>query len=280
VLSHDQVEATLMRKAGYEVRVLPEEGGSWEENPPTLLEFSRRDLRWCQGNMQYLKLLHLPGLLPMSRFQLVWAILMFAGVPAMTLMIALTPLKFFDGEDLSAFPVGLALGVYTAFLSMYLAPKLAGLADILFTKGGVSRYGGAGRFLASAVLEIVFSFLLGAVTTFRITIFMIGLLFGKSVVWNGQARDAHGISWDTALRGLWPPFLFGVVICGALAWLSPAVFLWSLPLTFGYLVAFPFTVLTAAPSFGTALRRLGLCAIPEESSEPGEIGALRQATGG
>ena len=62
VLSHDQVEATLMRRAGYEVRVLPEEVGSWEENPPTMLEFTRRDVRWCQGNMQYFKLLDLPGL--------------------------------------------------------------------------------------------------------------------------------------------------------------------------------------------------------------------------
>ena len=62
VLSHDQVEAVLMRRAGYEVRVLPDEGGSWEENPPTLLEFIRRDLRWCQGNMQYWRFLALPGL--------------------------------------------------------------------------------------------------------------------------------------------------------------------------------------------------------------------------
>ena len=53
ILSHDQIEAVLMRRAGYEVRVLPEEAGGWEENPPTLLEFIRRDLRWCQGNMQY-----------------------------------------------------------------------------------------------------------------------------------------------------------------------------------------------------------------------------------
>jgi membrane glycosyltransferase len=71
ILSHDQVEATLMRRAGYEVRVLPQSrSGSWEENPPTMLEFTRRDLRWCQGNMQYWRLTDLPGLRPMSRFQL------------------------------------------------------------------------------------------------------------------------------------------------------------------------------------------------------------------
>ena len=56
-LNDDQIEAVLMRRASYDVRVLVEEGGSWEENPPHLAEFIRRDLRWCQGNMQYWHLL-------------------------------------------------------------------------------------------------------------------------------------------------------------------------------------------------------------------------------
>jgi membrane glycosyltransferase len=275
VLSHDQVEATLMRRADYEVRVLPEEGGSWEDNPPTIFQFSARDLRWCQGNMQYWRLLDTPGLLFMSRFQLAWAILMFLGVPAMTLMIALVPLKILDGEDLSIFPVGLAIGLYLTFLGMYLSPKLAGLADILLAKGGVARYGGLARFLASAAIEIVFSFLLGAVTTFRITLFMIGLLFGRSVIWNGQARDAHGVSWSDAALGLWPASLFGALVCGALAALSPATLAWSLPLTFGYLVAIPFAVLTASEDVAELLERHALCGIPEELEPPAEIRALQ-----
>jgi membrane glycosyltransferase len=274
VLSHDQVEAALMRRAGYEVRVLPIEEGSWEDNPPTLLQFSARDLRWCQGNMQYWKLLDLPGLSFMSRFQLAWAILMFLGVPAMTLMIACAPLKFLDGEELSTFPAGLAIGLYLAFLLMYLSPKLAGLADVMLRRGGVASHGGTARFLASAALEIVFSFLLGAVTTFRIAVFLTGLLFGKSVAWNGQTRDAHGVSWSDAVRGLWPPFLFGCAICGALAAFSPATLAWSLPLTFGYLVAFPFAVATASPWLGAFLARHGLCAIPEEIEAPAEIAAV------
>jgi membrane glycosyltransferase len=275
VLSHDQVEATLMRRAGFEARVLPQEGGSWEENPPTIFEFSTRDLRWCQGNMQYFKLLNLAGLLPMSRFQLAWAILMFIGVPAMTGMIALAPLKALDGDG--PFPAGAAIGLYLTFLAMYLSPKLAGLLDILLTPGGVARYGGLGRFLASAAIEVVFSFLLGAVTTFRLTLFMIGLVFGRSVVWNGQARDAHGVAWSTAMRGLWAPFLFGLAVCGALAVLAPAALLWSLPLTLGYLVAFPFAVVTAAPALGRWFTARGLCAIPEEFETPSEIRSLREA---
>ena len=71
-----------MRAAGYHVRVVPREDLGWEENPPTLLEFMRRDLRWCQGNMQYWRLLSLPNLRPVSRYQLVLAILMFIGSPA------------------------------------------------------------------------------------------------------------------------------------------------------------------------------------------------------
>jgi membrane glycosyltransferase len=274
VLSHDQIEAALMRKAGYEVRVLPEETGSWEDAPPDLFQFSARDLRWCQGNMQYWKLLGLPGLRVMSRFQLAWAILMFLGAPATTAMIALAPIKVLAGQDAS-FPAGLAIGLYLTVLAMHLSPKLAGLADIVLTRGGVARYGGATRFLASAVIEIVFSFLLGAVTTFRTTVFMIGLFFGRSVVWNGQARDAHGIAWSSALRELWPPFLFGAAVCGALIHLSPATFAWSLPLTLGYLLAVPFAVLTASPAFGRLLERQGLGAIPEEIDPEPELQAVR-----
>ena len=82
ILSHDQVEAALMRRAGFEVRVLPEEDGSWEENPPTLIEFLRRDQRWLQGTLQYVFFNGLPGQKPVSRLQLLFAMLMFTGSPA------------------------------------------------------------------------------------------------------------------------------------------------------------------------------------------------------
>jgi membrane glycosyltransferase len=274
VLSHDQVEATLMRKAGYEVRVLPEERGSWEENPPTMLEFAQRDVRWCQGNMQYIKLLNLPGLYPMSRFQLVWAILMFIGIPAWTLMIALLPVAAWQAQGIADFPVNLAIGLYITFFTMYLMPKIAGLIDAILTRGGVARYGGWLRFIAGAAIELVFSFLQGAVSTIRTSIFMIGLALGKSVVWGGQSRDAQSLSWEDAARNLWPQTLFGVLVCGALLLIEPAVFWWSLPLTAGYLLAVPFAVLTADPRFGRLLQWLGVCGIPEDFNTPAEVSAV------
>jgi membrane glycosyltransferase len=277
MLSHDQVEATLMRRAGYEVRVLPEEGGSWEENPPTILTFTQRDLRWCQGNMQYLKLLDTPGLRSVSRFQLVWAILMFIGIPAWTLLIALVAIKPFDGEPMSLYPTGPALRLYLLFLLMSLTPKLCGLLDILMTRGGAARYGGVGRFLAGAAIEIVFSFLLGAVSTFRTTLFMLGLPFGKAVIWSGQDRDAHGISWATAFTGLWPQLFFGIAVLGAMTAASPSLALWSLPLTAGFILAIPFAVWTADPANGLLLERHKLTAIPEEFDTPAVI---RRVQGG
>jgi len=273
VLSHDQVEATLMRRAGYEVRVLPEERGSWEENPPTMLEFARRDVRWCQGNMQYLKLLDQPGLYPMSRFQLVWAILMFLGIPAWTLMIALLPVAAYQSRG-TDFPVELAIGLYVTFFAMYLMPKIAGLLDAMLTRGGVARYGGWLRFIPSAAIELVFSFLQGAVSTIRTSIFMIGLLFGKSVVWGGQSRDAQRLTWAEAAHNLWPQTLFGVIVCGALIAIAPALFWWSLPLTAGYLLAIPFAVVTAEPHLGRLLQKLGICGIPEDFAPPAEVTAV------
>ena len=279
IMSHDQVEATLMRRAGYEVRVLPEEMGSWEENPPTMLDFARRDLRWCLGNLQYMKL-NLPGLKPMSRFQLAWAVLMFIGLPAWTLMLALLPVKVWEDRGIAAYPAGVAAGLYLAFLAMYLSPKLAGFADILLTKGGVARYGGAARFLASSAIEIVFAFLQGAVSSFRTTLFMIGLAFGKvRIGWNGQARDAHALSFATAFGGLWPHLLFGLYLFGTLAWLSPTVLLWSLPLTAGYVLAIPFAMATALPALGDWFARRGLCGIPEDFAPPAELSAIRSGEG-
>ena len=87
-----------MRSAGYHVRVVAQEDLGWEENPPTLIEFMRRDLRWCQGNMQYWRFLSLMKLKPVSRYQLMLAIVMFIGSPAWIglLVLATIALVSFD----------------------------------------------------------------------------------------------------------------------------------------------------------------------------------------
>ncbi|MBO0734926.1 MAG: glucans biosynthesis glucosyltransferase MdoH, partial [Methylocapsa sp.] len=81
ILSHDFVEAALMRRAGYAVYMLPSLGGSYEECPPSLIDLSTRDRRWCQGNLQHSRILSAKGLHPMSRQHLMTGIMSYAASP-------------------------------------------------------------------------------------------------------------------------------------------------------------------------------------------------------
>ncbi len=267
ILSHDQVEAALMRRAGFEVRLQPIAGGSFEENPPTLLDYIRRDLRWCQGNLQYVRLLTMPGLRPVSRFQLCWAVLMFLGIPAFTLTLALLPWA-------SAANPSLLIAVYIVFMAMYLAPRLIGYVHSAAPLGRASRYGGRVHIAIGALVEIICSFLQSSVTSFETTLFILSLPFGKSTRWTGQARDARVVTWQEAATALWPPTLFGVVLNTALLITAPALLPWALPFTLGYLLAIPFTVATASPTLGDWCVRNRLCALPEEWQPPSEITAV------
>lgn len=279
ILSHDQLEACLMRRAGFEVRVLPEEGGSWEDNPPSALDFVRRDLRWCQGNLQYLKLQSLQALQPTSRFQLVWAISMFIGIPFWTFIIILSALKPFETADLAAgFDARSVFNLYLVFLGLFLAPKLFGFLDVIVSRRERERYGGLKNFSVGAVLEVLFSFLLGAITTLHVTIFMIGLAFGHSIGWAAQARDSTALSLAEAFKNLWLHLAFGAGVIGLMAYSSWSLVLASLPLTLGYIVAIPFAVVTTSKGFSRLLVKRGIASIPEEIDVPSEIAMLR--TGG
>ncbi len=270
VLSHDQVEAVLMRRAGYEVRVLPIEEGSFEDNPPTLLDHLARDARWCRGNLQYLRLPPMPGLLPMSRFQLVWAVLMFLNPPALTLALLLLPWRAATHDG----PAAGAAALYLVWLLLSLAPKLAGYAAVLADREARAAHGGGARFLAGMLAEVAASFLLLGASSVRLTGAMIGLALGRAGTWGAQDRDARGLRWGEGLAALPGVTLFGLLVCGALALVSPALLVWSLPLTLGSLLAVPFCVLTAAPEAGRAMARAGLCATREEIAPPWEIARL------
>src|SRR3546814_8279021 len=66
----DFVEAALLRRAGWEVWLADDLGGSFEEPPPTLIDHAKRDRRWCQGNLQHIGVLAARGLRPLSRLHL------------------------------------------------------------------------------------------------------------------------------------------------------------------------------------------------------------------
>lgn len=278
ILSHDQVEAVLMRRGGYEVRVVPVPSESFEENPVTLLDFMTREQRWCNGNMQYWRLLGMEGIEPTSRFQLFQAIMMYMSAPAWMILTALGAAKAMVDPDM-AFDGGLAIGLFVLMVGMSLTPKIIGALHVMLEPGGTARYGGTGRFLAGLAVETVFSILMAPAVAVHLTVFLIGLAFGRTVGWNGQIRDAYGLNWGTAARALWPQMVFGVTVL-AVFWVhAPGAVLWVMPVIAGLILAIPFAVLTASPALGCWLARHRLCAIPEEFAPPPVLADLADLGG-
>jgi membrane glycosyltransferase len=275
ILSHDQIEAVLMRRAGYDVRVLPQEDLGWEENPPTLLEFVRRDLRWCQGNMQYWRFLSLAGLKPVSRYQLVLAILMFIGSPAWIGLLVLGTLAVaFSDAPQNFIRADAGMALFVCVLVMWFSPKIASAIDILMRPELRHGFGGAGLFIINYAIETVYSILLCPILWFGHTIFLTGLLFGREIGWIGQTRDDHAVPFTLALHNLWPHTLLGCAALGLLAVTQPAAVPYALFLAGGPALAVPFAMITAWPWLGNFAARIGIGRLPEETARPAVLLAL------
>jgi membrane glycosyltransferase len=276
VLSHDQIEAVLMRKAGYEVRVLTEEGASFEQNPPTLVEFIRRDLRWCQGNMQYWHFLGLPGLRPVSRYQLVLAILMFIGSPAWIAMLLIGAAAFSfapAAPEFISWHAGTALVLVV--LAMWFAPNIATCIEVLARRKMRAAFGGGARFTISFGASIIFMMLLAPIMWASHTVFLARLLLGRTIGWRAQTRDDHAVSWPLAIKEFWLQTLIGLAPVAWLALTAPSGLPYALLIAAGPLVCIPLAVLTASPRLGTALASSGLGCLPEEIAPPRELAALK-----
>ncbi len=265
VLSHDQLEAVLMRRGGSEVRVLPIEDESFEENPLNLLDFVQRDLRWCAGNMQYLHFLTLPGLQVTSRVQLLLAILMFLAGPAWLLgtvaMVALI-------STAPALSVALNFSYLWAAMAglwaLILAPKLVSVFAVLLQASQRRAFGGGGQFAFGVLLETLFSIVISPVLWFSQTLAVLGLVLGKRATWAAQNRDDAALGWATATRVFGMHTAFGLLLALPLALTHPQ----ALPLLAlfvgGLWVVIPLSVLSAKPSVGEFLSRRGWLAVPDE----------------
>jgi membrane glycosyltransferase len=272
ILSHDQIEAALMRSAGYDVRVVPQEDLGWEESPPTLLEFMRRDLRWCQGNMQYWRFLLLPNLKPVSRYQLVLAILMFIGSPAWIGLLVLATIALVRCDDpASIMRADAGVALLTWVLVMWFSPKIAGALDVLVSAEERRAFGGAGRFIVNFVIETMYSIVLCPILWISHTIFLFGLLFNREIRWMGQIRDDHAVPLTLALHDLWPQTLVGCASLGLVLasqpWASPYIML----LAGGPALSVLFAMITAWPAIGGLAARMGIGRVPEETATPQDL---------
>lgn len=291
ILSHDFVEAALIRRGGWAAWLLPELKGSYEECPPTMIDFAVRDRRWCQGNMQHMKILISKGLHPVSRVHFTIGIMSYLSSPLwlsfllVGLAIALgreffPPVYFPQARTLfPTWPIFDKLGTITLFaVSMFMLffPKFLGLFVFVWqhkrTQIG-SRLGA----VKSVMAEIVISALMAPVMMMFQSKFVWEIFSGHAVSWNTQNRDDCATTFKLAVqRHLWHTLLGAATTI--IVWMfARELFWWMLPITTGLMLSIPLSMLTSYEFLGRLAARHNFFVIPEEVREPEIIKAARRS---
>jgi membrane glycosyltransferase len=281
ILSHDFVEAALIARAGWEVRMAPTLGGSYEESPPSLADMITRDRRWCQGNLQHLRVLTGSGLHWISRWHLFRGVAAYLTAPlwlALLVMGALLPLRPDWGvsspEAANALAAGATpplisvAGVYAISMAFLVAPKLMAFGAMLASPRERRAFGRVDRAFWGLGLEILLSALMAPVLMLNQIWALISILAGRDAGWQAQAREEGMMSLEAAADQHLGDTSVGAIL-GVAAWgASPSTFLWMLPVIVGMLGCIPMATLTASRAIGEAARRAGLLVIPEEAAPP------------
>jgi membrane glycosyltransferase len=286
ILSHDFVEAALILRNGWTAWLVPELGGSYEECPPTMIDHAKRDRRWCQGNMQHLRVLIARGLHPLSRLHMAMGVMSYASSPFWLIFICVGMLAaleqrldvpvYFPSEP-TLFPIWpvpdreLAFRLLIVSFTMLLAPKIFGWILLFFDRRTARGFGGIVGALGSLLFETLFSIFQAPVMMLFHSGFVLSALLGRDTGWGTQSRDDRGTPWSDAIRMHRGHTLFGLVLAGLAFWVSPVMLAWLSPLVVGLLLSIPLSVLTSRQSAGLWARRRGLLLTPEESSPPNVV---------
>ncbi len=284
VLSHDFVEAALLRRGGWALHMVPALAGSYEEGPPSLTDMLVRDRRWCQGNLQHGAVLPASGLHWVSRWHLLigighyftapmWAMLMLVGlaIPLHHAGLAwgnfaisgFSPTSYWREQDPHRFVL-----VFVFTMAMLLAPKLMGFVATMLDRDLRRGCGGALRAFLGMLLETVLAALMAPVTMYVQSRGVAEVLAGKDSGWESQRRDDGSLPLSGLLRSYGGLSLLGVV-AGVAAWfVSPALAAWMSPVILGLVLSIPIVMLTSARGPGQWLRRRRIFCTPEELAPP------------
>lgn len=287
IMSHDFVEAALLRRSGWQVRLLHELAGSYEECPPTLVDYAKRDRRWCQGNLQHMRVVAAGGLHPISRLHLLMGIMAYLSSPIWLAFLvigllsaieaAFTPLHYFPNHP-SLFPdwpssdPEAARNLLIIAMGMLLAPKALGLLLAFRAPAALRGFGGPLRLTVGVVAETVVSALLAPVMMLLQSGFVARLLGGRDSGWAGQRRAGRASVLEVLL---WHGghSAIGLALAAIVYFASPALLVWFVPIIAGLVLAVPLSYLTGLRGLGRWVRRRGLWQTPEERRPPAVIAA-------
>ena len=293
ILSHDFVEAALMRRAGWRVEMATDLDGSWEECPPSLIDAAVRDRRWAQGNLQHLRVIAAHGLTWPSRAHLafgvmsylispIWLLMIFFGF-ALTLQAQLVTPEYFP-EGFQLFPTWplfdseRMMRLFMVTLGVLFLPKVIGLVSALASPHFRRACGGSLCLVAGAVTETVVSALFAPIMLLIHSTQVCEIVAGRDAGWSPQRRDHGETPWSDAWRRHQWHMATGIAV-GGFAWiLSPTIFAWLSPTLIGLVLAIPASRMSGSARIGALLRRAGLLVTPEELSPAGilrELHAVR-----
>ena len=287
ILSHDYVEAALLARAGYKVRVDPDLEGSFEEAPSNIIEYAKRDRRWCQGNLQHARLLPAPGLRLWSRISLVAGIMAYLASPIWLMFLIVSLLdpvlapepNYFPANSL--FPVfpqpetNKALLLLFGIFVLLLLPKTLIAFGSAFTERRKS-FGGTGLVLAGASVELILTSILAPIMMMFQSKAVYEILVGADAGWPSTERDDDYMPVSVAFRASWWMVLSGGVVLYATYAYAPDLMLWTLPIAVPLVTAPLMISLTGNPVLGDGLKRLGLFTTPFEAHPESVIRASSQ----
>ena len=286
ILSHDFVEAALMRRAGWSVWIAYDLPGSYEEMPPSLLDELKRDRRWCQGNLQNFQLFTAKGLHPAHRAVFMTGVMAYLSAPlwflflvCSTALLAISVMSepVYFTEPYQLFPLWpewhpeWAIRLFGATATLLFLPKLLAALLLLLRPAELRGFGGPLRMLASVTLETLFSALLAPIRMLFHAKFVLGALLGWKLVWKSPPRGDNETTWREALEKHGMGTLLGLVWAGGVYWLQPQFLWWLLPVVGSLMMAIPLSVWSSRVRLGRAFRSARLFLIPEESMPPREL---------
>jgi membrane glycosyltransferase len=291
VLSHDFVEAALIRRGGWSVHLVPSLAGSYEEGPPTLADLAVRDRRWCQGNLQHAGVLPARGLHWISRIHLLmgigcyitaplWLLFLVLGV-LISLQASLIPPNYFpDAHRLfPRWPIVdpvRSMWVFAIMMSLLLTPKLMALATVMTNRDERRGFGGAARASVSVLIEAVVAGLMAPITMLSQSVDVVRILLGHDSGWQAQRRADGSIRSGEIARHYLMHTVVGLVLGLAALLVSPALALWMSPVVLGLVLSIPLVLLTSARGPAWALRAFGLLRLPEDATPPDALATARR----
>ncbi|AVW92977.1 glucans biosynthesis glucosyltransferase MdoH [Celeribacter baekdonensis] len=286
ILSHDYVEAALLARAGWAVRLDPDLAGSYEEGPENMIDFAKRDRRWCQGNLQHIRVISAPGLKGWSRFVFFQGILSYIA-PLFWVMFlasnlyatATAPEPDFFPEPFQLFPVfpsdqtSKAVGVAVGVFGLLVFPKVLILLDAI-ARGRVTQFGGTFIALRGMMTELIQSSINAPIMLMWQTRAVMQVVMGRDGGWPAQTRGDGRLTFPEALAAAWWIQLWGIVVIALTHSFAPNLMLWVLPIGVPLVVAPLVVWLTSKPSHPPVFLTPEETALPQVITDHRRIVAL------